>query len=76
MLWWKLLGIIGVIIGVGGVAYGADQHQQRETEKGTFAAELRLKEKRLSDIEARFGRQSEQFKIMAEELRRYTLQIG
>ena len=76
---WKVVGILGLIIGligIGGYAYGADQHQKRRNEKDSFSEEIRKKEEQLADLEARFGRQSEQFKVMAEELRRYKQQKG
>ena len=60
--------IIGALIGISGCSYGADQHQKRRNEKDRYSEDIIKKEEQLADLEARFGRQSEQFKIMAEDL--------
>jgi hypothetical protein len=57
-------------VGGGGVAYGYDQHQKRRREQQEYKRELAKKDAQIRDLEARFGRQTEQFKAMAAEIER------
>jgi hypothetical protein len=64
---WKL---IIVLFGIGGTAYGMDQHQKREAEEIRFREELERLKARVDDAEARSGRQSAQYQELAGELER------
>jgi hypothetical protein len=63
-------GLVLALFGIGGAAYGYDQHAKRKQERSAFRARLAELEIRLADAEARFGRQSAQFRMLAAELER------
>lgn len=76
--------IIGIclLFGIGGVAYGADQHNQRERDRAEFRARLEQLEKALSEKEvelaalrARLGEKNDQVRILAEEVQRLRREI-
>lgn len=69
-MWKWIIGGVLALFGIGGTAYGVDQHQKRKREQEAYRAELARKEAQLRDLEIRFGRQSEQFKAMAAEVER------
>jgi hypothetical protein len=66
---WIVSGILA-LLGVGGTAYGVDQHLKRKHEQAAHRAELGRMEARLREVEVRFGRQSEQFRLLALEVER------
>jgi hypothetical protein len=68
---WKLIicGLLG-LLGIGGGAYGYDQHRKRRREQEEYRRELDRKEAQLRDLAALFGMRARQFKAMAAELER------
>jgi hypothetical protein len=68
-MWWKwVIGGLLAAFGVGGTAYGYDQHTKRQRELGEYRRELARKEKELAELEARCGQGDAQVRALAAEL--------
>lgn len=72
---WRIVAAIGVLLGIGGTAYGVDQHQKRKKEQAAnrarlqqLEAELAAKEEDLASLQARLGDKNEQVLILAAEV--------
>ena len=69
-MWKWIIGGILAIFGIGGAAYGYDQHEKRRREQEEYRRELMRKESQLQEMEARLGRHHEQVKALAAEVER------
>lgn len=69
-MWKFIVGGLFPLFGIGGVAYGRDQHAKRRREQAEYRHEIARLEAQLRDLEARHGRHSEQFRAMAAQLAR------
>ncbi len=69
-MWRWVIGIALSLLGIGGSAYGYDQHRKRHRERADYRPELKRLEERLREVESRCGRQSTQFCAIAAELER------
>lgn len=67
-MWKIVMGIVLGLCGIGGGAYGYDQHCKRQRDRAQYRAELERLEARLREMEIRYGRQSAQFREIAREL--------
>lgn len=74
---WPIVAAIGTLFGVGGTAYGVDQHQKRKKESAAFRARLReleaeltSKEQQLDMLCAMLGDKNEQVCVLAAEVDR------
>ncbi|WP_110017206.1 hypothetical protein [Plasticicumulans acidivorans] len=72
-----LIGIISLLFGTGGIAYGLDQRQKRKKEQAAnrarlqqIEAELTLKELQLVSLRNLLGDKNEQVRILATEITR------
>lgn len=70
-----IIGAVGALIGIGGAAYGADQHTKRKKEEEMFRAELTRKNERMAKMEAelevlgeRLGNKCDQVRKMVAEI--------
>lgn len=70
---WKILAGIGILVGVGGAAFGADQQQKRNKEQAghrdqleKLKAQLATKEVDLAKLRSRLGEKNEQVHRLAE----------
>lgn len=80
---WKIVAGIGALLGIGGGAYGYDQHKKRKAEQSRFRAELRRLESRLSEKEAelstlsaRLGKKNDQVRTLAAEVERLRSEVA
>lgn len=71
------LAILGVLLGIGGIALAVDQQTKRQREQEMFRqkmqalrAELDQKEARLTALEGLLGPKNEQVRILAQEVLR------
>jgi capsule polysaccharide export protein KpsE/RkpR len=74
---WRIVAAVGVLLGIGGTAYGVDQHQKRKKEQAAnrarlqqLEAELATKELQLASLRALLGDKNEQVRILAAEVAR------
>ncbi|QRK08551.1 hypothetical protein JQX13_53155 [Archangium violaceum] len=74
---WRIVAAVGVLLGIGGTAYGVDQHQKRKKEQAAnrarlqqLEAELAAKEQQLALLRALLGDKNEQVRILAAEVAR------
>jgi capsule polysaccharide export protein KpsE/RkpR len=74
---WRIVAAIGALLGIGGTAYGVDQHQKRKKEQAASRArlqqiegELASKEQQLASLQALLGDKNEQVRILAAEVTR------
>jgi chromosome segregation ATPase len=74
---WRIVAAVGCLLGIGGTAYGVDQHQKRKKEQGAnrarlqqIEAELASKEQQLASLQALLGDKNEQVRILAAEIAR------
>lgn len=74
---WPIVAAIGALFGIGGTAYGVDQHQKRKKESAAFRsrlreleAELASKEQQLASLRALLGDKNEQVRVLAAEIAR------
>ncbi len=72
---WRIATAVGALFGVGGTAYGVDQHQKRKNEQAANRArleqletELATKEQQLASLRALLGEKNEQVRALAAEL--------
>ena len=72
---WKIITAIATAAGIGGVAYGVDQHNKRRESQGRFNSELQAlkerlaaKESELEQLRNRLGEKNEQVRILANEV--------
>lgn len=70
-----VIGAIGALFGIGGAAYGADQHKKRKDEEAAFRARLQQLEAQLAGKEAeyaqlfaRLGEKNEQVRKLGAEV--------
>jgi chromosome segregation ATPase len=70
-----IIGAIGTLFGIGGAAYGADQHTKRKAEEQAFRARLQQlqtqlagKEDEFAQFFARFGEKNDQVRSLAVEV--------
>lgn len=70
-----IIAAIGTLLGVGGSAYGVDQHQNRKKEQAAnrarlqqIEAELASKEQQLTSLQALLGDKNEQVRILVGEV--------
>lgn len=80
---WKIIAGIGALLGIGGGAYGYDQHKKRQAEQSGFRAELRRLETRLSTKEAelaalsaRLGEKNNQVRTLAAEVQQLRAEVA
>lgn len=76
---WRILAAIGALLGIGGTAYGVDQHKKRRREQAASRArlerletELVAKESELASLRTLLGEKNEQVLALAavvEQLR-------
>lgn len=52
MNYWKTATVVLGLFGIGGCAYGVDQHQKRVEEEKQYAKDIREKDERLTNCEA------------------------
>ncbi|MDN0082060.1 hypothetical protein QU487_04735 [Crenobacter sp. SG2305] len=78
-----LIPIICAIFGIGGIAYGMDQHNERNREQRNFRYHLKQLEKELSEKEeeltalrVRLGEKNDQVRILAAEIERLRQEIA
>lgn len=78
-----IIGAVGTLLGIGGAAYGVDQHMKRQKEQQTFRTELARMKKRMDEMEAelaklrrRFGDNCDQVRRMAAEIERLREEIA
>ena len=74
---WRIVAAVGTLLGIGGTAYGVDQHQKRKKEQSAnrarlqqIEAELASKEKQLASLQALLGDKNEQVRILVAEVAR------
>ena len=74
---WRIVAAVGCLLGIGGVAYGVDQHQKRENEQAAnrarlrqIEAELASKEQQFASLQVLLGEKNEQVRILAAEIAR------
>ncbi len=74
---WRIVAAVGALLGIGGTAYGVDQHQKRKKEQAAnrarlrrIEAELASKEQQLATLQALLGDKNEQVRILAAEVAR------
>lgn len=74
---WKIVAGVGALLGIGGTAYGLDQHKKRKTEQAAgrtrlqqLEAELVRKEQQLTELRSLLGNKNEQVRILAAEVER------
>ena len=74
---WRIVAAVAALLGIGGAAYGVDQHQKRKTEQAAtrallqqIEAELATKEQQLASLRAMVGDKNEQLRILAAEVAR------
>lgn len=74
---WRIVAAVGALLGIGGTAYGIDQHQKRKEEQAANRARLRqierelaAKEEQLASLQALLGDKNEQVRILAVEVAR------
>lgn len=74
---WRIVAAVGALLGIGGTAYGVDQHQKRKREQAAnrarlqqIEAELASKEQQLASLQALLGDKNEQVRILAAEVAR------
>ncbi|MCC6664985.1 MAG: hypothetical protein IT375_14630 [Polyangiaceae bacterium] len=72
---WRIVAAVGALLGIGGAAYGIDQHQKRKQEQAAnrarlqqIEAELALKEQQLTSLHALLGDKNEQVRVLAAEV--------
>lgn len=72
---WRVVAMVGALLGLGGTAYGFDQHQKRKKEQTAnrarlqqIEAELASKEQQLALLRALLGEKNEQVRILAAEV--------
>lgn len=73
----RFVAAVGCLVGIGGAAYGVDQHQKREREQAAYRARLRQieaelasKEQQLASLQMLLGDKNEQVRILAAEIAR------
>lgn len=83
VLLWPILTVIGALFGIGGTAYGVDQHQKRKQEQAAFRArlqqleeELVAKESQLNALRTRLGAKNAQVMALAQEVERLRSEMG
>ncbi len=74
---WRIVAAVGALLGIGGMAYGADQHQKRKKEQAENRVrlqqiddELASKEQQLDTLRASLGDKNEQVRILVAEITR------
>lgn len=74
---WRIVAAIGALLGIGGAAYGVDQHQKRKQEQAANGARLReieaelgRKEQQLASLQALLGEKNNQVRSLAAEVAR------
>jgi len=74
---WRIVAAVGALLGIGGTAYGVDQHAKRRQEQAAnrarlqqIEAELDDKEQQLALLRAMLGAKNEQVRILAAEVAR------
>lgn len=74
---WPIVAAVGTLLGIGGTAYGVDQHQKRKKEQSAhrarlqqIEAELASKEQQLASVRASLGDKNAQVRILAAEVAR------
>lgn len=72
-----IIAAVGALIGIGGGAYGADQHAKRRREQAEnrarlaqIEAELASKERELESLRRRLGDKNDQVRTLATEVMR------
>lgn len=73
---WRSIAGVATLFGIGGGAYGYDQHRKRKAEQERFRREVANLEQRLATQEhdyavlfARLGEKNNQVRVLADELR-------
>lgn len=75
LVMWRILGVIGALLGIGGTTYGVDQHKKRKQEQTAnrsrlrqIEAELASKEQLLASLESSLGEKNQQVHILTSEV--------
>ncbi|ATB29951.1 hypothetical protein [Melittangium boletus] len=75
IVFWRIVAAVGSLLGIGGTAYGVDQHQKRKKEQAAnrarlqqLEAELATKEQQLASLRAFLGDKNEQVRILVAEV--------
>lgn len=83
LLLWPILTAIGALLGMGGTAYGVDQHKKRKQEQAAFRARLQQLEKELEAMESqlnalrrRLGEKNAQVLALTNEVERLRGEMG
>lgn len=76
VVFWRIIAGVAVLFGIGGAAYGADQHHKRMSEQERFRREkaslnqrLATKEREYRPLLARLGEKNYQVRTLADEIR-------
>lgn len=78
---WLIITAISALFGIGGTAYGADQHQKRKEEQAAFRARLQELEKEINaqviqlTLRRRLGEKNAQVLALAKEVERLRSQM-
>lgn len=74
---WRIVAAVGALLGIGGTAYGVDQHKKRKKEQDEnhvrlqqLEAELASKEQQLATLRTLLDEKNEQVRILAAEVAR------
>lgn len=74
---WRIVAAVGALLGIGGFAYGVDQHQKRMKEQAVnrarlqqIEAELASKEQQLASLQALLRDKNKQVRILAAKVAR------
>lgn len=79
---WKIIALICALLGIGGGAYGYDQHKKRQAEQLRFRTELQRletwlssKEAELDALSARLGEKNNQVRTLATEVQQLRAEV-
>jgi predicted nucleic acid-binding Zn-ribbon protein len=76
VVFWRIIAGVAALFGIGGGAYGYDQHKKRKAEQERFRREVSILEQRIATKEqeyaalfARLGEKNNQVRSLADEIR-------
>lgn len=77
VLIWRVVAVVGTLFGIGGGAYGLDQHLKRRKERAAFRAllerlkaQLAKRKRDLASLVRRFGKKNRQVRTLAAQVQR------
>lgn len=70
-----IIGAVGTLLGIGGAAYGVDQHLKRQKEQEMFRAELARMRKRMDEREAELARLRKRLGDKCDQVRKMAAEI-